>query len=112
MVSGHISSNSVWGGIPAKRLMSIEEYYKKRKEAQFDEAKNVVLEYKRAHGDFPPIEVLHEYFFLFSDERDCERWKKQLDNCQNSEASINYIKNNKPMFAGYKEFLAACAESI
>ena len=45
-MSGHVDSDSVYAGNPAKKLMTLDEFRVKREKKQLEEAKNVVLEYK------------------------------------------------------------------
>lgn len=53
-------SNSVYAGNPAKRIMSIEDFYRKRKEQQFVEAKTLAIRYRDRFGKEPPVEVFRE----------------------------------------------------
>ena len=38
VVSGHVEGNAVWGGVPARRICSLEEYCEKREKKQLEEA--------------------------------------------------------------------------
>ena len=58
----------MYAGVPAKRIMSIDEYYEKRERAQFNEAKKLAVEYFDRYGKRPGKEVFHEYFMLFETE--------------------------------------------
>lgn len=49
VVSGHIEGDSVWGGVPARRICSLEHYREKRASAQVEEAKEYVQLF-RARG--------------------------------------------------------------
>ncbi len=64
VVSGVVQSDSVYAGNPAKRIMSIEEFYEKRLHKQLDEAKEFVVEYKNRYGNIPEEKELKEYFYL------------------------------------------------
>ena len=66
VVSGVINSDSVYAGNPAKKIMSLEEYYAKRKQRQLDEAYTYANEYKKRFGAYPSEDKLDEYFYLFS----------------------------------------------
>lgn len=111
VVSGKCESNSVYAGVPAKKIMTIDEYYKKREAAQFEDAKKMVLAYREKFNQNPPIDVFYEYFMLFcSAEEACDipAFKKQLEVCGNFDESIAYMNNHKPMFNSYNDFLKSC----
>lgn len=65
VASGDLPGGFIYAGSPAKPICSIEEYYGKRKKKQIDEAVAVFHAYKDRFGKTPPIEVFHEYFYLF-----------------------------------------------
>lgn len=73
IVSGNLDGNAVYAGSPARRVMSIDEYYMKRKEKQLSEAVNYVKCYKKCFGSIPPINKLDEYFYLFFDPTNKEQ---------------------------------------
>ena len=111
VVTKDCESNSVYAGVPAKRIMSIEEYYQKRREAQFSEAKQLVLRYYDVFAIKPPKEMLMEYFMLFCNVDEALEnpvFAKKMNECLNIEDSIKFMKNNPPMFESYDDFLAAC----
>lgn len=103
--------NSVYAGNPAKRIMSIEEYYTKRKNLQFEEAKRIALEYKEKYGTKPPIEVFSEYFMLFCDSKDAAenaKFNAQMHNCENYDETVAFMDTNSRMFENYNLFLEEC----
>lgn len=111
VVTKECEANSVYAGNPAKRIMSIDEYYEKRKNCQFEEAKAVAWAYKEKYGVEPPIEVFSEYFMLFCNTQDVVKHNKfvsQLKNCENYDESIAYMNAHCPMFDNYSAFLEAC----
>lgn len=113
VVTKNCESDGVYAGVPAKRIMSIEEFYLKRKNAQFEEAKDIAIRYKRRFGTAPDKTIFNEYFMLFSskEEAECiEAYKKQMKTSMNYEASAAYMLSHKPMFSNYEEFLRACYE--
>lgn len=115
VVHGNLEGNAVYAGNPAKYLMSLDEYYHKRLDSQLDEAFSVVLEYKKTTGDFPPEEILNEYFFLFMDGDDndlLEVYDSQLRLMGNYEESLEVLKSGKPVFSGYECFLEYCEERL
>ena len=66
VISGRVESNSVYAGNPAKKLMTLDEYYEKRKSKQLREAVIFVKEYKKRFGKIPLESELNEYFFYLS----------------------------------------------
>ena len=66
VISGRVESNSVYAGNPAKKLMTLDEYYEKRKSKQLREAVIFVKEYKKRFGKIPLESELNGYFFYLS----------------------------------------------
>lgn len=111
IVTKNCESNSVYAGNPAKRIMSIEAYLKKRETAQFEEARKLVQAYYEHFGKIPPEEVLHEYFMLFCTADTAQQnpaFQRQLTVEHGLSDSIEYMQNHKPMFTCYHSFLEAC----
>ena len=65
-------------GNPAKVIMTLEQYYEKRKKAQLEEATELVKLYRDRYGKEPDDKALHEFFWLFCDGED------ELPNCWKS----------------------------
>lgn len=53
VVSGRVESNSVYAGNPAKKIMSIEEYYERRFKKQPQEIEYMFVAYKEFYGKNP-----------------------------------------------------------
>lgn len=70
LVNKNIPDNCVVAGNPCRVIMSLDEYYRKRKEAQYDEAVELVHQYREQYGKDPDQKALHEFFWLFSDATD------------------------------------------
>ena len=54
VVHGCIPDNVVVAGSPAKVICSLDEYHEKRERRQYEEAKQIVQEYKKRYGVLPP----------------------------------------------------------
>ena len=67
VVSKDCKANSVYAGNPAKYIMSIEEFYQKRLELQYKEAKELAENYYKKTGKIPNENIMEEYFYLFTD---------------------------------------------
>lgn len=108
VVSGVIENNSVYAGNPAKKICSIEEYYLKRKTAQYKEAAEIFNEYMKRYDKIPPEIIFHEYFMLFTTGDDSKLnpiFRKKLYDHGNYSESRNYLLQNRPMFNSYDEFI-------
>lgn len=115
VVTRDCESGGVYAGVPAKRIMSIEEFYHRRKEVQFEEAKDIAVRYKKAFGVEPARTVFNEYFMLFSSKEEAdavEKFKEQMQTSMNYDESAKYMLSSKPMFASYEEFLKACYKDM
>lgn len=113
VVTSNCDHNSVYAGVPAKRIMSVDEYYKKRERAQFDEAKKLAVEYFNRYGSRPEKEVFHEYFMLFETARDAQKnnaFKNKIALCENELDTIEYMTTHKAMFSCYDDFIEKCFE--
>lgn len=107
LVNKDIPDNCVVAGNPAKVIMTLEQYYEKRKKAQLDEAVELVQLYRERYGKEPDDKALHEFFWLFYDGEyelpDC--WKSMMTLVGNEEYSYQKIKTNKKMFRNKEDFL-------
>lgn len=111
VVTKDCERNFVYGGNPARKIMSLEQFYQKRKELQLKEAKELALAYYKRFAKKPDKEVFHEYFMLFADEQDilsCGAFNNKMNLCGNRQQSFVYSQENKPVFCSYEEFLNYC----
>lgn len=65
LVNKDIPDNCVAAGNPCKVVMSLQEYYQKRKAAQVEEAQELVRQYRRKNHKEPDENDLHEFFGFF-----------------------------------------------
>lgn len=107
LVNKDIPDNCVAAGNPAKVLMTLDEYYIKRKKAQDQEAAELVRLYRERYGKEADERALHEFFWLFitgdSDLPDC--WKKMMSLVGNAEYSYKKLNENHPRYKNMDEFL-------
>ncbi len=112
LVNKDVPDNVVVAGNPAKVIMTLEEYYKKRKNRQFEEAKQLAIEYFNTYNKIPEKEVFREFFWLFGDRKSAEFENKSFYEIMhllgNYDKSLEKYKNTKPMFNRYDEFLKEC----
>lgn len=111
LVNKDIPSNCVAVGNPAKPIMSLEEYYDKRKNCELKEAVSLAREYYNKYHKIPEPKIFHEYFFLFA-KRDKEELDKYGFNYSiHIKDSKKFLKNfmeTKPLFNNYEEFIKFC----
>lgn len=112
VVSGKIPGNCVVAGTPAKPIMSLKEYWERRKTKQYVEAVQAVVEFKRRFGEYPPKEKIPAYFYLFEprDKASIERnevFKSRLSLDGDYDACIDNFLKSKPMFDSYESFLSS-----
>ena len=113
VVTHDCPSGGVYAGNPAKRIMSIGEYFQKRKELQFEEAKTLALRYRERFGKVPPKECFAEYFMLFSTLEEAQQtpaFREKMVQMEGYGTCVDYMTRNEPRFAGYEAFLRACYE--
>lgn len=109
VVHGKLEGNAVYAGNPARRIMSIEEYYKKRVDNQLQEALTYVSCYEKRFGKLPEEKCLREYFFLFTNADNAETlvlFDKEMKLTGNYENTVEELRKNKPLFNSYEEFIA------
>lgn len=102
IVPSDIPGGSVAAGNPCKVLMSIDQYYEKRKEEYIREAKVYAFEIYSKSGKIPREEDFREEFPLFL-QRD-EDWGKIPVRKQLKSAMKNFLEN-KPIYGSFEEFL-------
>lgn len=110
LVNKDLKSNGVYAGNPAKFIMSIEDYYEKRKAKQVLEAKELVEEYYKVYNKLPDKELLREFFWLFEErgEELNDTFKKVHMLGGNLLISQQAFQSSKPQFEGYDEFVKSC----
>ena len=111
VVTKDCPGNAVYAGNPAKQIMTLEEFYRKREALQLEEAKDIALRYKARFGKEPPIEIFSEYFMLFATREEAENipvFRAQMGRMESFDATAKYMDTHKPAFDGYKAFLNYC----
>lgn len=77
VVKGNIPSNTVWAGVPARQICTIEDYYKKKVEKRLEDAfyrRNHII---RTKGRTPNIEEMGFFGFIFL-ERTEDNYRKYI----------------------------------
>lgn len=110
VVSNNIPSNVVAAGNPCRVIMTLDEYYNKRKNAQLEEAKELTIKYIERYKKIPGEEELSEFFWLFSDGDDVNaglsnHYISKLKLVGNYKESIKKLKYNKKEYKNLAEFI-------
>lgn len=109
VVTKDLKSNGVYAGNPAKFIMSIEDYYEKRKKLQLDELKSNIKYYYKKYNRYPKEEEMKDYFWIFKDRNEKLRgiFEKVNHNCCNPELSDRKYQETEALYNSYEEFLKA-----
>ena len=108
VVTKDIPANSIAGGVPAKVICSIDNYYNKRKQLCIEEAFEYSRSIKERFNRIPNASDFWEEFPLFVDNTNISDYedkipiKKQLGG-----GYIIWLKNHIAPFKGLDEFLKA-----
>lgn len=110
IVSKDCESNCVYAGIPARKICSIEEMYKRRKKEEKDNAKALARAYFEKTGKLPDEFIMREYLMLFSkrDEPIPDGLEKLMEGSGCFDLCRDYFQTSEPEFAGLDEFLKWC----
>lgn len=113
IVTKDCEENNVYAGVPAKRIMSIDEFLIKRRDKQLDEAKLLAQRYYERYRKMPEPAVFHEYFMLFETSESVINnavFEKKIRLGNSEEQTYLYMKEHAPMFESYDEFIKYCFE--
>ena len=107
VVTKDCESDSVYAGVPARKLMSIKEFFDKRYAKQKVEAKELAQRYYERFKRRPNPEVFHEYFMLFETEKSV-LINNVFSNKLKLSNTIEYMEEHAPEFSNYEEFMRYC----
>ncbi len=107
LVNKDVEDGWVVAGNPAKPIIKVEEYYKKRLDVQLEEAEELYKCYVKRTGKEPAKEVFDEFFWLFEErtEKLSIAFEKKMCTLGNYDFAMEKFLNTKPMFSGYDKFL-------
>lgn len=110
VITKDCDSNSVYAGVPAKKIMTIEEFHEKRKKFQLQEAKEIAIQYYKSTGNLPTREILREYIFLFENRNNIKNSivDKVLKDSDHYDICKKAFETSQPMFEGLEAFLEYC----
>ena len=105
IVTKDIPSNCVAVGVPCKPIMSLDEYYAKRKEASYVEAKEYALSIKERYGRNPRVEDFWEEFPLFCSGSEVDKYPSIPLKTQLGPSYSRYVSSHQAMFNSFEAFL-------
>lgn len=113
LVNKNIPDNVVVAGNPAKIIMSLEEYYKKRKDKYLQEAKNNVIEYHKCYNKVPSKDELYEYLWLFeprnsNDINNIKKFNETMNLTGNYDFTLKKFESELPVYDNYESFINDC----
>lgn len=99
-------------GNPAKIIMPLNEYYKKRNLLQFNEAKQIFCSYVERYGKEPSVELFDEFFWIFwnRNEELPDKFKRQMNWHEDYDEVFEEFQATKPLFENYEDFKKHCRE--
>lgn len=108
VVTKDIPLDSVAAGVPAKVICSLEEYYQKRKNKEFEEAKAYARHLYKLKGTKPTPEDFWEEFALFwHEDQMSEGFVRRIKHQQlPGETYDMFVQQNQPVYASFDEFIA------
>ena len=110
LVNKSLPSDGVYAGNPARFIMSLDEYYSKRKGEQLSEAVELVQEYYKKYNEIPNQSLLREYFWIFQNRT--ESLIDEFDKVHQLQGNYNFTiekyMETKPLFEGYEQFIKYC----
>ena len=101
IVANDIPSNSLAAGNPCKVILTIDQYFEKRKKLYVQEAKDYALEIFRKTNRLPKREDFLDEFPIFLDRNQ----KLDLLDLSQLGQAIAWYKNTKPLYDSFEDFL-------
>lgn len=106
VTAGHIPSNTVWGGCPAKQICTLEEYYEKKKRKEMDAIKKrwSILQNK----DHNIMD--YGYFLMYFLERTEDNYKSyiqplEFNGRKGTKEIKEYFFSTPPLWENYDLFI-------
>lgn len=111
VVKGNIPANTVWAGVPAKQICTIEEYYKKKERFRLADAYYRRDHIRKTKGRDPNIKEMGMFSYLFLDRTE-ENYNKyirdiEFNGVRDSSLVKSYFFSSKPFFSSFEHFLNA-----
>lgn len=109
VVTHDLPGNGVFAGSPAKFIMSLDDYYSRRKAAFKDDALRHAAHFEKNYNRKPTVGEMGMYTLLFLDRTE-ENWEKyfkrfSFPGCDKNEVKSSFM-NTKPEFGSLEELLS------
>lgn len=106
VVRGNIESNSVYAGVPAKRISSIDDFELKVSERQIEEAMQIMKTYYDEYHDIPLERIFYSYNYAWLwAEIDNNAFFMKKRYYKNNQFLWQTMKNYKRPFKNYDDFV-------
>ena len=108
VVTKDLPGNGVYAGAPAKLVMTLDEYYRRRRESFIEDARRCAEHLEKKYGRKPNIKEMGMYSILFLEKNE-ENWNRYFKNipfqgCDEDEVKNSFM-NTEPVFADIEDFL-------
>lgn len=109
VVKGKIPANTVWAGVPAKQICTLEEFYNKKVKKRLDEACYRRDHIRESKGRDPLISEMGMFGYLFLErtQKNYDAYFKDMEFNGVKDAPIvrHYFFSSEPKFSSFEEFL-------
>lgn len=114
LINKDVPSDCVVAGNPQRIISSLEDYYRKRQKAQFQEASELLKAYITNTGfdinsGYPPKEIFHEFFWLFEsrgeDGFSCPTFEEKMHLLGTYDLSVARYQEVQRPFKSYETFV-------
>lgn len=108
LVNKNLLEEGVYAGNPVKYIMSLDEYYDKRKEKQLDEVYECATRYYEVYSKWPNKEVFREFFWLFEEKNIplCTTFEDVMKLEGNEDISYEKFNKRKSLFDNFEQFIS------
>lgn len=114
LCKGTLESGFVYGGVPAKKLQSIDEFVAKRRADQLNEAIDLAIAYYQKYKKFPDEKIYYP-LHLFPVFLPVNDWPDTFWDGFGQKLSrqkiLSYYKDFKPLFDCYQDFIKYIEEN-
>ena len=109
VVSGNIPDNVVVAGNPAKIIMTLDQFYEKRKKRELEFAKTYYKSFIERYNRKPHPSEMGPFFHMFAKREMNYIYEQKIPfvfNGDNTDDVIESFLNSKPIFSSFDDFIA------
>lgn len=109
LVNKDVECNVVVAGNPARVVMTIDDYYAKRKNQYIDEAKQCAREIYKVTGKLPEVKDFPEFFPLFAkrNKEEARKFNFKFDDDDGYLLEKKFLESKAP-YNSFEEFIKDC----